>query len=159
MVDLDSLSDNYNEDKTELVKFSSSTSDVYINYWYSLAPKNAVFSQIEDSVGTDDTNLALLFTQLEEGVLNDVFLLNLTQVKQESIFVNNGIAQLKVYLAEFEDKVQHVSSIAWISDKYIITSVVLPLDMYLPKSQGILDPIQLGDLAKVHLHSCKLSTN
>ncbi len=159
MVDLDSLSDNYNEEETELVKFSSSISDTYINYWYSLSPISTVFTQEESTATADSSNLALVFTQLEEVLLNGVFLFNLTEVKQEPIFVNNGTAKLKVYLAEFDNKVQHVSAIAWISDKHAITSIVLPLDLFPPGNKAVLDPIQISNLAKAHIHSCKLSTN
>lgn len=159
IVDIDSISDNYNEEKTELVKFSSSKSGAYINYWYSLSPKTAVFNRDERPAANDDTNLAKLFTQLEEDVLNGVFLFNLNEVRQEPIFINNGTAMLKVYLAEFDSKVQHVSAIAWISDKHAITSIALPLDMYPPGNKAVLDPIQISNLAKAHIHSCKLSTN
>jgi hypothetical protein len=158
IVDIDSISDNYNEKKTELVKFSSSKSGSYINYWYSLSPKTTVLTQDERKAATEDANLAQLFTQLEEDVLNGVFLFNLTEVRQEPIFINNGAAKLKVYLAEFDSKVQHVSAIAWISDIHAITSIVLPLDMFPPGDKAVLDPIQISNLAKAHIHSCKLST-
>lgn len=159
IVDIDSISDNYSEKKTELVKFSSSNHGVYINYWYSLSPKTAIFTQDERTAATEDTHLAKLFTQLEEKVLNGVFLLHLSEVKQEQIFVDNGTAKLKVYLAEFDDKVQHVSAIAWISEKHAITSIVLPLDMFPLGNKAVFDPIQISNIAKAHIHSCKLSTN
>ena len=157
LIDVESLSDNYNEEQIELVRFSTSKANFYINYWFSVSPSNTHTSEKSIESATEKS-LTSTFYRIETNVFKDVFLLKLTEIRQELVAVNSGIAALKIYLAEFNGNFQRVSAIAWVTDQYVVTSIVMPLDMSPTESETVLHPNKISALARAHFNSCKIST-